>query len=180
MKIAVVGSHPTFREATPWSDSSWEVWACSAHNLPPHYTLPRLTRFYEVHEPTLSPNEGRSREYIDEVNKLSCPVYAMERSTLPRALPYPKQEVIDRLGHFFLDTSSIAYIFAHAILTIEQNRKQGVADYIGVFGVGQKSASEYTYQRPGIQFHIQMAVELGINVLYPEESEIGRAIQYRF
>lgn len=164
----------------------WEIWACSAHNLPPHFEPPRLTRFYEVHLPALSPSEGREQDYIRnviELTKLGL-VWAMDpmltESTHADAHQYPKDAVINRFGDFFIDTSSIAYIFAHAIMHIEANRKHGEEDYIGLFGIGQKSASEYTYQRPGIQHFCMMAVEAGINVVFPSESEIGRTIKYRF
>lgn len=181
-KIAVVGSNPVFRECAPWADRSWEIWACSAHNLPPHFDMPRLDRFYEVHIPALAPEDGRDRQYIDHVVKLSndIPVFAMDRSILTKASPYPKERVVDFFGKYFIDTSSIAYIMAHAILEILDRRVRGERDDLAILGVGQKSASEYTYQRPGIQYFLSIAIHYGIDVVYPEESEIGRAIKYKF
>lgn len=182
-RICILGSHPVFRQAAPFDDHRYEIWACSTHNLPPHFVLPRVNRFYEVHLPALDPREGRSQQYIDELKKLACPVYAMDKDlvvSLPGANFYPKEAVVDAFGRYFIDTSSIAYIMAHAILYCLDNRVEGEPDYMLIAGVGQKSATEYAYQRPGLQYYVQMALDSGVDVIVPEGSEINRVLKYKF
>lgn len=63
-------------------------------------------------------------------------------------------------------TSSIAWMLAKAILDCEE---QGIRN-IGLWGIMQASETEYSYQRPGLQYFFDQAVQRGINVLAPRES----------
>lgn len=177
-RIAVLGSHPATRGQAPFDDPSWEIWACSPHNAPPHFTLPRVNRWYEVHIPASDPT--RDEQYLDYIRGLSktTPLYMRDRSGHPDALEYPETEIINRFGPFFLRTSSIAFILAHAITYIEENRSD--QDIIGLFGIMQASPSEYTYQRPGIQYYIQRALEAGIDVVIPEEAKLFNVTEHKF
>lgn len=77
-------------------------------------------------------------------------------------------EVPNRDGMFnpHMFTSSIAYMLAKAIVDCEE---QGIGR-IGIWGVMQKSEGEYTYQRPGIQYFIDEAMQRDIKVAAPRES----------
>lgn len=175
MKICVLGSHPATRDQAPFDLPDWEIWACSPHNAPPHKVLPRVTRWYEVHPKAADPT--REPAYLDYLQKLcrSIPVYMMDRSDHP-AIQYPKEDMVSRYGAFFIDTSSIAYIMAHAIATIEDDRvASGPStrrDVIGIWGCMQASAGEYVFQLPGIQYYCQMAHDRGIDVAVPEDTHL--------
>ena len=172
MKIAVLGSHPATRDKAPFHDPSWEIWACSTHNAPPHANLPRFNRFYEVH-PT-SEHPTRPEDYQRWLDTLSATgasqLWMVDRRRRPWANPYPTDEIIDEFGPFFLNTSSIAYIMAHAILVM--GLKGDAENTLAIFGCMQQSASEFTYQRPGIQHFATAAWDRGITVAVPEESGI--------
>ena len=90
----------------------------------------------------------------------------------PDAQEYPQAEMVERYGPFFLETSSIAFILAKAIAHCEDNRVEGEDDMIGLFGIMQSSPTEFTYQRPGIQYYIQRAVDAGIDVMCPAEAQL--------
>jgi hypothetical protein len=170
MKICTLGSHPATRDKAPFQIPEWEIWACSTHNAPPHANLPRFDRFYEVHptseHPTRPENYQQWLDGLEGTGKL----WMMDRRRRPWAHPYPKEKVIERFGPYFLDTSSIAYIMAHAILTMEERGDKN--NVLGIFGCMQEGPSEFLYQRPGIQFFATIAWELGIDVAVPEESGI--------
>ena len=180
MKIAVLGSHPITKMLAPFGDPEWAIFACSPHNfhtpdwpkmfiggIPPKGfpdgRLPRVDAWFEVHTPAV--HETRSPEYLDYVRELSgrIPVYMRDRSGHPKALAYPVKETERRFGPFFF-TSSIAYLMAFAIMQ--------KPEMIGIWGVMQATATEFAYQRPGIQYFIQQAWNEGIKVVAPEQSRL--------
>jgi hypothetical protein len=97
-------------------------------------------------------------------------IWARDEQFLARAKdarPYPEKELKDRFGPFFF-TSSIAFMFAKAIVDCVQHD----IPKIGIFGVLQASETEYEKQRPGIQYFIQRASELGIKTVVPEHMNV--------
>lgn len=192
MKICVLGSHPLTRDKAPFLQTDWEIWACSTHNAPPHFTMPNFHRFYEVHPTSEHPTRPEDyQQWLDSFNHTVLgpseeKLWMMDRRRRPWANAYPYERVVEEFGPHFIDTSSIAYIMAHAILTIMDNRGKIVrnvegeivsevemgGDVLGIFGVSQASPGEFTYQLPGIQFFATMAHLRGIDVAVPEESKI--------
>lgn len=86
-------------------------------------------------------------------------VEAMER----RNVEVPN---MDGMFNPYMFTSSIAHMLAKAIADCEQ---QGVRQ-IGLWGIMQQSESEFTYQRPGIQYFLGEAMKRGIKVSANRES----------
>jgi len=172
LKIVVLGSHVATRDKAPFADKEWEIWACSTHNAPPHAFLPRITRWYEVHEPVEHPTRpGDYQAWLDRLHATHPDrMWMMDRLRFPKANAYPIDAVIDEFGPYFINTSSIAYIMAHAIMTMSILGKVDAENTLAIFGCMQASASEYTYQLPGIQYFATVAWERGITVAVPEES----------
>ena len=198
--IAVLGSHPHTVNQAPFDDPKWLIYACSPHNLCCAYNeeqakfsfdgaIPqegqhegrrfldggkrpdggkyRVDEWFEVHVPVA--HQTRPLHYLKEVEKLPT-VWVRDADAMTfwkGARWYPEKEITERFGYFFW-TSSIAYILAKAILDCEE---MGIKN-LGIFGVMQASKGEYEYQRPGVQYWIQRATELGITVQCPEESKL--------
>lgn len=184
--IAVLGSNPVTVQEAPFDHPDWLIYGCSPHNLEfaaqdgrnpglrylmggrrPDGALYRVDEWFEVHKPLA--DATRPYGYLRELEKLPL-VWMRDKEGLARikgARPYPEKELKQRFGPFFF-TSSIAFILAKAIADCE---RLGVRR-IGIWGVIQASENEYTYQRPGIQYFIQRATELGIQVLAPEASQL--------
>lgn len=152
--IAILGSHPATVLAAPFDDPSWLIYACSPHNVE-HRTLPRVTEWYELHDPI--EDETRAFSYLKAVSEMPA-VYmrdrrAMESGLFRGARAYPEAqlrgtmtrqrlqmqnetgqviqkivEIPDGSGMFcpYMFTSSIAFILAKAIVDIEAMRAQGV------------------------------------------------------
>lgn len=192
--IAVLGSHPATVLQAPFDDPSWLIYACSPHNLDidaadkfhpgrryldggirPDGGKFRVDEWFEVHVPL--PDETRPHSYQEQLKKL--PVVWMRDGDAARyyknAKPFPQHELSERFGPFFW-TSSIAFVLAKAIIDCE---RLGIAN-LAIFGVMQASENEYTYQRPGIQYWIQRATELGIQVMAPEESKLFEPQKVKF
>lgn len=193
--IAVLGSHPDTVQQAPFDDPEWLVYACSPHNLdidamdgrdPNARHLAGGTRFggkgnyrvdewFEVHMPL--EDESRPYSYCKALESLPL-VWMMDPKAarwIKGARQFPFKELAERFGGFFW-TSSIAFILAKAILDCE---KLGIRR-IGIWGVMQASENEYMYQRPGIQYWVQRATDLGIEVMAPRESQLFEPQRVRF
>lgn len=160
-----MGSNPANKMDAPFDDPDWTIWACSAHNAPPHQELPRVDEFFEVHVPAT--DKTRSTEYLAWVKALThkMPVWMRDREGYPDSKEYPEKALKDRFGPFFF-TSTISYMLAQAI-------SEG-PEAIGIWGVLQASENEWTYQRPGVQYFLQKAHDAGIRVVIPPESRLFR------
>lgn len=163
LKIAIVGTAPSSRSLAPFSDPSWKIWGCSAGN---QGMLPRVDAWFEIHSNLLWPeHESFGRPYLEWLNQQTFPVYMQDNTQVPRATPYPKDEIIAEFGRYFF-TSSFAWMVALAI-------KQGAKE-IGLWGVDMASRDEYILQRAGGHFFIQEAVRRGIVVHIPKESDLAQ------
>ena len=172
--IAILGSHPATVEQAPF-DKNWLIYACSPHNIEER-TLPRVDEWFEIHLPVTHPT--RKYEYLRrlEDNNLAAnpphckTIWARDPQFIARcrdARPYPEKELKQRFGPFFF-TSSIAFMMAKAIVDCE---RLGIPA-IGIFGVIQASQTEYEKQRPGLQYFIQRAAEIGISIQVPEKMHV--------
>ena len=192
--IAILGSHPATVEAAPFADESWLIYACSPHNVEKR-RLPRVTEWFEVHDVIEDPT--RAFGYLKAVSEMPFvwmrDQRALKSGHFPGAHQYPERElkgtstiqkvkvprpdggievrqveVPNNDGLFcpFQFTSSIAYMLAKAIVDCEMH---GIKQ-IGIWGVMQASETEYTYQRPGIQYFIWEAHKRGIEVIANRES----------
>ena len=183
--IAVLGSNPTNKLHAPFHDPTWRIRACSPDNTPfgrlgpPHAAaLPRVDEWCELHDPAESEDGSRPFLYLKYVSELPF-VWMRDKKLMPHfrgARPYPEEEVLKRWGPFFFDTSSIAQMLAISILDCE---REGIPQ-IGIWGVMQAMETEYKYQLPGIQYYIQRAVDLGIKIVCPQESQLYRIVRHKW
>lgn len=181
MKIAVLGSAPSSLKLAPFGDPSWKIWACSPAVYP---QAPRVDAWFEIHR--WEPGEvGKpatqkgwlSPEYVQWMGRQQCPVW-MERPVpeIPNSMAIPWQQLCRKYGAYNF-TSTLAYMFAMAIDAIGDDRSVRdvdgpVDDSIGLWGVDMSAHEEYGYQRAGMQFLIQLAANLDINVVLPPESDL--------
>lgn len=183
MKIAVLGSSPSSMRLAPYSDPAWKIWGCSPGLYP---DLPRCDAWFELHrwEPPVIGKPGAQRpwfspEYVAWMGGLQCPVWmhAPVRE-IPHSVALPAAVLVEKFGNYFM-TSSIAWMMAMAIDQIVVDRQANPGrplsdDQIGLWGVDMAATEEYGFQRAGCQYFIQMANNLGINVVVPPESDLLR------
>ena len=163
--IAVVGSHPATVMQTPF-DKPWLIYACSPHNYEKRQ-LPRFDAWFEVHIPIA--DKTRNYSYLKYLETIPL-VWMRDQEAIrhfPGAKLYPEKEIKDEFGPFTF-TSSIAFMLAMAIKDCEKHN----IPQVGLFGIMQASANEYTYQRPGIQNLLWTAAKRGLKVLAPKESRL--------
>lgn len=174
MKVAIIGTVPTSKNLAPYSDPSWEIWACSAGNSQAG-ALPRVTRFFEIHalvDMTGEENRGWSLPFYEWLKAQSFPVYMQERNDLvPNAWVYPMREMVKKFGHRWF-TSSVAWMMALAITEMEQ--RPGEEHQIALFGIDLAANQEaHTQQKAGCMRFMELAEDRGIKIATPYESCLG-------
>lgn len=152
MKIAILGAHPSSLANAPYRDKDWTIWACSFRNVG---QVPRHDLWFELHDPL-----GHEKYVAWLARQESVMVRTNAgKEQVPNASVYPEAELRAQFGNFFF-TSSIAYMLALAV-----SKKP---DAIGLWGVQMAQKHEYEYQRPGCQYFIQRAWDLGVEVIAPK------------
>lgn len=162
MKIAILGSAPSSRLLAPFGDPSWTIFACSPQN----YDLPRVDAWFELHslDRKLVPE---NQPYVNVIKKHDRVYVSVPDGRLPHAIVFNPAPLLKKYGRYFF-TSSLAWMMAFAI---EQK-----PDYIGIFGVDLSAHEEYGYQRAGMHYFMQKAMEAGIQIVVPPQSDLAEPI----
>lgn len=161
LKVALVGTAPSSRMLAPFGDPSWKIWVCSPGNM---NVIPRVDLWFEIHGNLLWPEHRSYGEpYIKWLNEQKFPVMMQDASLVPRATPFPVDDIVKEFGADFF-TSSFAWMMAYA-MTLR-------ASEIALYGIDMASRDEYILQRPGFFFFRYIAQQRGIKVWAPNESDI--------
>lgn len=173
-RVAVVGLAPTTHDDAPFDDPTWEKWG-----LPwDERSWPFLDRCFEIHPLELLREKEAMRPtyYEGRLRNLDVPLYMQEAyPDIPNAIEYPVNKVIQSLRMDYFN-SSIAYILALAIAE--------EVDKVGIWGVDMADLegepgdpsyiSEFSYQRPNMEYLIGFAKGKGIDLYIPPESPLTR------
>lgn len=166
MKLAILGAAPNSRLKAPFHDPSWTMWSCSEKN----HDLPRVDVAFELHDigrlfsganPLGQPFDYGP--YIKWLNERPKVYLQSTDARIPNAVAYPRDEMVKAFGPYFF-TSSIAWMLALAI--------SEKPEAIGLWGVDMAAVEEFSNQRPGCQYFIQKAVDVGIRVMAAPECSV--------
>ena len=168
--IAIIGFGPT-RDAAPWNDESWgEVWICNRLALQPDVT--RWTRHFDPHplqwsKDHFSINQQKPElwtEYEDFFQKDHGDklIYLPEATPgIPNLVLFPVDEILERVGRRYM-TSVIAWQMGLALL-LKPRR-------VGLWGVDFRSATEYEFERPCVEYLMGRLEGEGVEVVVPPEA----------
>lgn len=174
-KVAILGTAPSSRLLAPFGDPEWTIWGSSPGNSGDPgsgpMALPRLPdAWIEMHANFHWPEyiQQYGGAYVKWINEKSFPVVAPVdlpnyRALFPKAIPFPWRELVVEFGPYFF-TSTFAWMAAFAI-------KLGVKE-LGFYGVDMSSKDEYILQRPGGHYFMMQAMQRGIKVVIPDESDL--------
>lgn len=162
-KVAIIGSAPSSIALAPYNDPEWRIWGCSPGAAT---KVPRADLWFEIHrwEPD---KPWFDAGYINKMNSFDCPILMIEhRPELPKSMAYPKDAILERFAPYasYNMTSSVAWMIALAVYS--------GATEIGIWGVDMSHASEWEFQRSGCHYWICRAIEEGIKVTVPPESDL--------
>jgi hypothetical protein len=151
--------------------SNWEMW-CLAWD-----PTPVVDRLFEIHD-NWRDFHGRNSEdagaHYRWLMGQKVPVYMNDvEADIPTSVRYPIEDVAaivgkTRNGDAYLE-SSIAFMMALAIV---EGWKEPENMRIGIWGVDLDVGTEYSYQRPNMEYLIGLARGRGIKVFIPERSSL--------
>lgn len=167
----------------PWKDADWDLKGLNdLHGTfeaysPGIFQTDRV-EWYQLHRDEHGEFHGaRDPAHMQWMTSQTCPIWMWQRHpAIPASEAYPLLDVLSAPlchgkplspeGYF---NNSISWMLAHAIL-------QGY-ETIGLYGIdmaldGVHGQSEYSYQRPSVEYFIGVARGLGIDVVMPQESEL--------
>lgn len=170
-KLCIIGCSDS-KTLAPVKDESYEFWG--VNNL--FLTMPDVawSRWFEIHTITFNGQHYLRRgkpvfrgldvdTYLRKIAQLSCPVYMQKLwSSIPNAILYPKDAIIQKFGRYF--TNTISYQIALGVYL-------GFTT-IAVYGVDMAVQTEYYVQRPSCEYFIGLARGLGIDVIVPDEADL--------
>lgn len=168
-KIALIGSAPSSVNLAPLNDPSWYIFGCS----PGAYGVagPKSDAWLEIHrwEPQIPGHVGTGKPWFSpEYCEFLCRhplVFTVEPITeVQNHVVFPFHDLIAKYGPYFF-TSSLAWMLAMAI-------EQDGVEEIALFGVDMAAHEEYQYQRPGCHHFLTLAMQKGIRVTVPPESDL--------
>lgn len=191
MKIGLIGSAPSSVGLAPYGDPSWKIWACSPGTFG---VIPRSDAFFELHrwEPGVVGRPGTQKpwfspEYVQWLKQHPLVWTTEVIPEIPGSKRLPREDLFKKYGTYFF-TSSLAWMMAMAIEEIlsDRERRRTLAatqaaelpdpmhdvEAIGLWGVDMAATEEYGYQRAGCQYFIQIAANLGIEIVVPPESDL--------
>ena len=169
-KVLVLGTAPSLRKA-PIEDKDWEVWGfapgLAENDDRTGDVLPRWDRWFETHNPVLI--KENLPDYYGWLAKQKQPVVTLHPcDDWPTAELYPRAEVVEMFGDWFL-TSSAAWVMAYGLW---QSLKGSPIAEFGIWGIHCAAVSEYGRQRPGVLHFMREYIEQGITIHIAPESDL--------
>jgi len=167
-KVAIVGFAES-RKKAPYDDKEFEIWALNdMYNV-----IPRADRWFELHNRALV-EVCRARDngaaHIEWLKDCKIPVYMQKHyDDIPNSVEYPIEEYIKKYRDYY--TNTVSYMLCMAI-------DEGYNE-IHVYGVDMAQNTEYSEQRPSVEYWIGYAEGRGIKVYIPPESDLLKQ-SYRY
>lgn len=167
-KVCILGRCSNTRQDAPIHSPDWEMWVLGWD------PVPRYHRLFEIHSNWREfHGEGGEEARLHQLylSQQDVPVYMLEKEPdIPTSVAYPFDDVARIVGRTAQGTpyleSSLAYMMGLAILELEPD------DRIGLWGIDLQVNSEYSYQKPNMEYLIGLARGRGITVTVPPESSL--------
>lgn len=160
--VALIGSAPSTQHLIPWANIDIEIWGLGWRQHKRH------NRLFDLHKGNLDPGaKNVPPDYALYLKQCGCEVFLCEAdSRVPMSVAYPLQRILQFLGpeldpradsKYFVSTC--AYMLALAIYE--------EVDEIQMYGYDFTTDSEYSHQRPNIEYLIGVARGKGVSVYIP-------------
>ena len=186
-RLAIVGFADSSRDAAPFDDPTWEVWALN--QLYRH--IPRFDRWFEIHRrDVFEADTVRDTNYVGWLQTSPVPVYTCQTyPDIPNSVRYP----IERVGALMGMTEEQVARWLHSLAEFGAARGKGpylqsaigfmIAlgivegfEEIGLWGIDLVVGGEYEYQKANAEFWLGYAMARGIKVTIPETSALLRQL----
>lgn len=173
-KVAILGFTQHVHQA-PFLDETWALWGLNdLHALiesraPGVFKTPRV-EWFQIHREAWGQFPGaRDPQHTEWLKAQTCPIWMWDHvPEVPASVAYPLHDILQAFPRAYFN-NTISWMIALAI-------HRGYTT-IGMWGVdmaldGVHGASEYSWQRPSVEYFVGQAEGRGITFHIPPESEI--------
>jgi hypothetical protein len=177
-RCAIVG-YTQHQLYAPWNNPEWEIWGLNdLYEVMPQYNDHLLkgetwdrVQWFQVHRNDHGeiPDGARDPKHGEWLKNAKCPIWMFEPlKDVPNAVRYPIEDVLRLFPRAYFN-NTISWMIAKALL-------DGYEE-IGIWGVdmaldGVHGQSEYSHQRPSVEYFVGWADGHGVKFYIPTESEI--------
>lgn len=164
-KIFLLGSAPSSLPLAPHDDPTATLWGCSPGACT-GIAGKRVDAWFEMHRITKDfPWFTDGDPYWKFLKEFKGTVWMLEpHPEIPNSRRYPVEYMLEKWGPFFWQ-SSLSYMAAMALEDPE-------LEVLGWRGVDMAAVEEYAQQKPACQFFIWQAMQRGIYIDIPPESDL--------
>ena len=178
-KVAIVGFAPSSMEDAQFlfGDPDCEIWAINQlyvawPRIVPGNRIPErrnVTRWFQIHhrhsyDQTVARDHSH-HEWLSQ--QKDFPIYMQNKEPdIPCSVEFPVNEILGKFRRYF--TNSISWEIA---LAIYEGFKK-----IYIFGVDMAQDSEYSFERPSVEYFCGYAEGAGIELVVPEKSDLLKSM----
>jgi len=168
-KVAIIG-FGTSKSDAPFYDDSYEIWGLN--DL--YESIPRWHRWFNLHSAEVVKKTDTKRAVVlswEMYKTMPCPIYMLEaQPEIPTSIKFPLDEIQAKFcngekGYF---TNQVSYMIAFAL---HEN-----FDVIELYGIDMSIDTEYSIQRPSVEYWIGLARGMGKTVFIPPTSTLLKTL----
>lgn len=169
--VAIIGFTDHREQAFKLDPNEFELWGLN--ELYRYVDIKKFDRWFEIHpRKVIDPDKA----HIEGLGKIEgIPIYMQEHyDDIPMSRALPKDEIEKAIGESGdYQTSSISWMIGLALL-------EGF-EKIHLYGIDMAQETEYSEQRPCVEFLLGIAQGRAVETYLPDESDILKAIgQYAY
>jgi len=165
-KVCTVGFAETTKYLVPYEDTSYEVWSLNQH----YRYMPRASRWFEIHQrKDYTQDMVEGTDYVGWLQRCPIPVYVTDpQPDMPTAIRFPTEAYVQMAGIWEQDRDTKAYrrreytqsslVYMLALALLER------FETIGIYGVDLVVGSEYSYQKPNMEWLLGFAQGQGYEI----------------
>lgn len=174
-RVSIVGFCQPDRDWAPYYEPDMEIWGLNRGMI----FMPRADRWFELHSPSIHEwQQRRPGRHLEFLRRFPGPVYMHQArpDLIPGSVDYPLREVAEALfpllGRFGAEGqtgergSDAPYLTSTVALEIALAIHMGYQE-ISLYGIDLNTASEYAWQKPGVECMLGLAMGRGIRVRLP-------------
>lgn len=166
-KVCIVGFADGHKLEAPYDSDDFEFWGINRLHTDPAVPSDRFHRWFNLHD--LIKYHGEDKEHLEFLAGFSGEIVLREEDIdkVPfPAVPFPRQELVERYGRYFNNT--ISWLIAYAL-------ELGFSE-IHLYGVDMAqdavTNAEYSHQRPSCEYFLGIAEGRGVKVHLPPGSDL--------
>lgn len=167
-KVVIVGFAPSsMHDASAFfGDPNYEIWGLNQLYIVFPEIQKHATRWFQIHHrASYDANVRRDMSHHGWMQQVKdFPIYMQEQNQdVPMSVPFPRDMIEEAFNSRYF-TNSISWEIALAVL-------EGFKE-IHVYGVDMAQSSEYSFERPSVEYWLGIAAGRGIKVVLPDATDL--------